>query len=93
MGRVVLEAMAMGIPVAATEVGGPAELLNGVAGGVLLPPQRAAPWVEAVEALLDNPALRAEGARARMRETASHHDTVAHAAEVVAVWRRATGSA
>ena len=92
MGRVVLEALAMGVPVAATDVGGPAELLNGVSGGVLLPPRRVAVWMDGVEALLDTGSLRTDGARARMRDAASRHNTHAHAARALAVWQSAMTS-
>ena len=62
----VLEAMAMGLPVVATDVGGTAEALAGGAAGVLVPPGNPQALAEAVASLLDAPdRCRALGARGR----------------------------
>ncbi|MGH2804504.1 MAG: glycosyltransferase family 4 protein, partial [Thermoleophilaceae bacterium] len=44
-GRSVIESMAMGIPVAATSVGGPAEIVRDGCDGLLLPPRDPPAWV------------------------------------------------
>ena len=65
----VIEAMAMAVPVVATEVGGPAEILAR-GGGLLAPPRSVPAWAAAIERLLDEPA-----ARARMGEAGRKHAT------------------
>ena len=65
-GRIVVEGMAMGLPVIATDIGGPKEIVTHGEDGVLAPPQAPAAWSEALEKLLVDPAGRAAlGARAR----------------------------
>jgi glycosyltransferase involved in cell wall biosynthesis len=56
---VVLEGLAMGVPVVATNVGGPAEIVREGLDGRLLPPRQPARWAEAVSLLLAQPELRA----------------------------------
>ena len=67
-GRVVIEAMAMGTPVLATAVGGPAEVLEDGRTGRLLAPRRADLWAAAIAELLGDPGRRAELAAAARRE-------------------------
>lgn len=67
-GRAVVEAMVMGVPVAATSAGGPPELVRDGEDGLLLPPRRPDAWAEALEPVLrDGPRLRAMGAAAEAR--------------------------
>jgi glycosyltransferase involved in cell wall biosynthesis len=67
-GRIAAEAMAMGVPVVATDVGGPAEIVRDGVDGLLLPPREPARWADAVERLLADPALRQQmGASGRER--------------------------
>jgi glycosyltransferase involved in cell wall biosynthesis len=77
-GRVVVEGMAMGVPVAATSVGGPAEILTDGCEGLLLEPRRPELWIDALDTLLADPRrLRAMGERgrskARLRYGVSRH--------------------
>jgi glycosyltransferase involved in cell wall biosynthesis len=86
-GRVAVEAMAMGVPVVASEVGGPAEIVRPGVDGVLLPPKAPAAWSRALEQLLPDTALRrrlGENARAR----AAEFSVEAHAAEVLALYQQ-----
>ncbi|GAA0351117.1 glycosyltransferase [Actinoallomurus spadix] len=64
MSNAVMEAMAAGRPIVATEVGGTGELLRG--RGVLVPPADPAALAEGIERLVTDPASAAElGRRAR----------------------------
>jgi glycosyltransferase involved in cell wall biosynthesis len=64
----VLEAMAAGLPVVATHVGGTPEVLTSGVTGLLVPPDSAGAIAEAVLGLLDRPDDRARlGAAARAR--------------------------
>jgi glycosyltransferase involved in cell wall biosynthesis len=71
-GRVVIEAMAMGVPVVATDVGGPPEILAG-GGGVLAPPREPRAWTDAVQRLLDDPAERARAGQAGRRQATERY--------------------
>jgi glycosyltransferase involved in cell wall biosynthesis len=69
-GRIAAEAMAMGRPVVATDVGGPAEIVRDGVDGLLLAPRDPARWTDAVERLLADPDLRkqmGESGRERAR--------------------------
>ncbi|MCH7688986.1 MAG: glycosyltransferase family 4 protein, partial [Planctomycetes bacterium] len=55
MPNVVLEAMAAGLPIVATDVEGTAELLAANQSGLLVPPQSPTALAEAVEGLLRHP--------------------------------------
>lgn len=67
-GRAVVEAMAMGVPVVATEIGGPAEILRPQLDGLLLAPRQPERWADEIVALLDDPQRRSNmGSSARER--------------------------
>ena len=67
-GRIAIEAMAIGVPVAATAVGGPAEIISAGVDGLLLPPREPDTWSRALEPLLSDPGQRAQmGKRGRHR--------------------------
>jgi glycosyltransferase involved in cell wall biosynthesis len=68
-GMNVIEAMAVGTPVIATDAGGPAELLKDRQTGRLVPPRDHSSLARAIDELLDNPAEAERMARAA-RETA-----------------------
>jgi glycosyltransferase involved in cell wall biosynthesis len=54
-GRTVAEAMAVGTPVIATTVGGPAELIEDGTTGLLAPPGEPPAWSSAILRILDHP--------------------------------------
>jgi len=84
-GRVALEAMALEVPVVATDQGGPVELLAQDAG-VVLPPREPARWAEAVEALLADPGRRAALARRARVAAESRFGLARHVAKLLAVY-------
>ena len=62
-GRSMIEAMAMGVPVIATTVGGPAEVITQRRDGMLVPPRKPEAWARAIKNLIKSPVLRARLAR------------------------------
>ena len=67
-GLVVLEAMAVGVPVVAVDAAGPHEILEGGQCGVLTPTGQPADLASGIERLLSDPDLRAEfSERGRLR--------------------------
>jgi L-malate glycosyltransferase len=88
-GRSVVEAMATGVPVAATDVGGPAELLQDGAAGLLVAPRAPQAWAHAVARLAADAEL-ARRMTAAARDRVQRCFTVAqHAARIVDVYERA----
>lgn len=72
-GRVVIEAMALGVPVVATSVGGPAEIITDDVDGILLAPRDPDRWAHAIARLADSPELTSrlgEAAHRRSRDFA-----------------------
>jgi glycosyltransferase involved in cell wall biosynthesis len=67
-GRAVIEAMAMRVPVVATDVGGPREILTDGIGGFLVDPEDPPAWAEAIRRFVDYPRLGIEmGQTGRLR--------------------------
>jgi glycosyltransferase involved in cell wall biosynthesis len=88
-GRALIEAMALGVPVIATDVGGPPEILSDGREGYLLAPREPLAWAQAVGRLADDPdraAAMGEAGRRRVRE---HFTVAGHLASVLALYRRA----
>jgi glycosyltransferase involved in cell wall biosynthesis len=82
-GRSVIEALAMGVPVVATENGGPAEVIRRGIDGVLLPPDDLGSWARAVVAMAQR------GRQLESREYVLGRFTPErHAAEVISVYER-----
>ena len=88
-GRGVVEAMAMEIPVIATRVGGPPEVIRHGVDGVLLPPCAPQAWARAILELIDDPArCRAMGGRARTAVT-TRFGAAAHAVRLLDIYHEA----
>ena len=83
------EAMALGIPVIATRVGGLPELIEDGVEGLLVPPKDPGALADAIERLLGDPHLRSRfGDKGKARITASFSDR-AVAAQLTNRYRRA----
>jgi glycosyltransferase involved in cell wall biosynthesis len=92
-GRALIEAMALGVPVLATNVGGPPEIVQDGREGYLLAPREPAAWAHAVQRILDSGdrglQMGLAGRRRVEREfTAEHHVTA-----MLAVYERALARA
>ena len=72
-GMCVIEAMAMELPVLATSVGGPREVITNGRDGLLLPPREPSTWAAAAGRLLRETGLRASLGRAA-RERSCEED-------------------
>jgi glycosyltransferase involved in cell wall biosynthesis len=88
-GRTVVEAMALEVPVLATNLGGPGEIITDGREGLLLAPRQPPVWADALRALAADPERRARMGRAG-RERVEHGFTLAeHAQAMLAVYSRA----
>jgi glycosyltransferase involved in cell wall biosynthesis len=81
--------MAMQVPVVATAVGGPAEIVRSGDDGLLLPPRMPESWAAAIENLIGNPALRAEMSRTARKRVAARFSVEVHVKEVIAAYDEA----
>jgi L-malate glycosyltransferase len=88
-GRTLIEAMALGVPVLATNVGGPAEIIDDGREGYLLPPLEPRAWAAAIRTIAQTPGLGDEMGRAG-RSRVQHQFTVEQqTAAILAAYRRA----
>jgi glycosyltransferase involved in cell wall biosynthesis len=69
-----LEAMAAGLPIVATDVGGNGEALEGGRFGALVPPRDPRALAGAIDAMLDAPERAAEAGRAAARAVRERYD-------------------
>jgi len=90
LGRVVLEAMALGKPVVATKAGGPCETVEDGVTGMLVRPNDSRSLAEAIARMLENPENAGQmGRRARERAESSYsiEQNVARVQEVYRIVR------
>jgi glycosyltransferase involved in cell wall biosynthesis len=88
-GRALIEAMALEVPVIATDVGGPREIVTDGREGFLLAPRRAAEWARAITRLLQSPELAAQMGRAGRERVQQEFTTTRHVAATLDVYERA----
>lgn len=88
-GLVVIEAMACGVPVVATAVGGVPEIIHDGSLGALAKSRRPRPLAEAVVSLLRDPARRRAMAEAGRREVRERYDPARQIEATVALLQRA----
>jgi glycosyltransferase involved in cell wall biosynthesis len=88
-GRALLEAMALEVPVLATKVGGPPELVRDGREGYLLPPGEPAAWQQAVQRIVESPEHGRELGRAGRLRIGEAFDLKHHVDAVLAVYARA----
>ncbi len=90
-GLVLLEAMALGKPVAATDAGGPREIVQNGSTGLLTPPGDTSAMADAIARILSDPVLAAEmGSKGRERYEACY-TAERMAQETLAVYRKVLG--
>jgi glycosyltransferase involved in cell wall biosynthesis len=90
-GLAVIEAMAMAVPVLATEVGGPAEIISDGEDGLLLPPHQHERWAEAIRSLIARPERLAEIGRGGRAKAAARFGVERHVESVLEAYELALG--
>ena len=90
-GRALLEAMALEVPVLATRVGGPPELVRDGREGYLLPPDEPVAWERAVRRIVERPDGGRELGRAGRLRVVEAFDVRDHVEAMLEVYRRALG--
>jgi len=88
-GRAVIEAMALEVPVIATSVGGPAEIIVNGREGLLLAPREPGLWADAIGRLAHDPERRAEMGRAGRQRVERRFGVAHHLAAMLEVYERA----
>jgi len=92
-GRALIEAMALGVPVLATNVGGPPEIIEDGREGYLLAPRQPAAWAQAIRRIAESPDRGLEMGRAGRRRVQRAFSAEHHVAAVLAVYERAIAHA
>jgi glycosyltransferase involved in cell wall biosynthesis len=94
LGRSILEAMALGVPVVCTDSGGPREFIRDTANGLLVPPDDPDALVAAIASVVDDPALaRRLGAAGRDTAHEPQHLMATTVDTIFAEYERAAAAA
>ena len=88
-GRALIEAMALGVPVIATDVGGPTEIIEDGREGYLLPPREPRAWALAINRLAEDPQLTQRMGRAGRQRVEAAFTVDHHVAATIDVYERA----
>lgn len=88
-GRTVVEAMAVETPVIATNIGGPAEVIDDGLTGLLVPPGDAAAWSEAIGRILGHPEWAREMSHRAIEIVHRRFATERHVAAMTAIYESA----
>jgi L-malate glycosyltransferase len=88
-GRALIEAMALGVPVVSTNVGGPPEIVEEGREGHLVPPRQPAAWASAIRSILDSPSRASAMAVAGRQKVRERFTVEQQAAAMLAVYGRA----
>jgi glycosyltransferase involved in cell wall biosynthesis len=88
-GRALIEAMALGVPIVSTNVGGPVEIVEQGREGFLVAPREPAAWAEAIRRITDNPDQAAEMGRAGRLKAQAQFSLDHHVAAMLDVYRHA----
>jgi glycosyltransferase involved in cell wall biosynthesis len=86
-----IQAMAAGVPVVASNVGGPAEIITDGVTGLLVPPRQVDALAQAVNCLLDDPDLRAHLSLAGHREVEVRFEREKVINQIEAVYQAVVG--
>jgi glycosyltransferase involved in cell wall biosynthesis len=87
-GRALIEAMALGVPVLATSVGGPREIIQDGVQGRLLAPDDPHAWAEAIREIAADPELAARMGAAGRARVEQAFSSGRHCAQVISVYER-----
>ncbi len=88
-GRALLEAMALEVPVIATSVGGPPELVRDGRDGYLVAPGEPEAWAQAVRRVIDGPEQGREMGQAGRMRIAEAFDVERHVEAMLGLYGRA----
>jgi L-malate glycosyltransferase len=91
-GRALIEAMALCVPVIATDVGGPGEIIEDGREGYLLPPREPAAWAGAIERIVESPERAREMGRAGRRRVQEAFTVERHVAATLELYERAVAN-
>jgi glycosyltransferase involved in cell wall biosynthesis len=91
-GRALIEAMALNVPVVATNIGGPPEIIEDGREGYLLAPREPGAWAQAIRRFAEEPQRGWEMGRAGRRRVEAAFTVDRHVASVLDVYERAIAS-